>query len=417
MANVPKPNAIHRNNTASPNDLSAPGLSVNNDGPQPPRYTINLSLPPKERYKQLALDFKVRLQALPVLFDEIVQEMGLSLKITHKLARLFLRGVRSSEETEELRGIAETTGIELYLLVVFNNLLDVMLGCTSGGIRVKDKAADPSRMVHLRTLDWGMPILRSVVCCLDFVAKMGAPVICRTITYVGYTGVLTGLKKGLSISLNFRPCHDSSTRLASLRFHLHQILVLFGFRQSISSHLRQCLLPPTTPQHRLPSVDSLASAVQYFSTLSTTAAYVIFCDGDKTVVMEKDRAHAVINSSDEFIVVTNHDVAEEKAGHHTPTSANLDASALQISGMDTLVEESIDRKAKIRALWEETFRRRRPRSSNNDSDSHRHVRQRDVVRFVRTYPTSNEETHFAAIMDPRSGEFTFVERYSQPISS
>ena len=385
------------------------------DSLDPPRYTIDLSRPPRERYKTIAADFKERLQALPVLFDEIVAETRLPLVPTHKLAKLLLRRLRSVEETEELRGIADVTGIQLYLLVVFNNLLDVLLGCTSAGVRIKDQDDHAPKMIHLRTLDWGMPALRSTICRLDFVESHNGTVICRTVTYVGYIGVLTGVKKDLSISLNFRPCHDSSTRMASLRFHLHQMLVLFGFRQSISSLLRQCLMRPISQQE--PSLDgTLVPIIQHLSTTCTTAAYVIVCDGNNPYIIEKDHAHAAITSSGDFIVATNHDAAEEKPVNHSTTSANTDATALQLSGMNALVEESIDRKKKICALWEETTRRQQQRRSRAKPAQRRYVRNQDVVGFLRTYPILNEETHFAAVMDPQLGDFTFLERHLEPVS-
>ena len=125
---------------------------------QPPRFTINLSLPPFGRYHKLARAFKTRIQGLPVLFDEVVQEIHLPPTWARKIARLCLRKVYSTEETEELRGICKITGLEMYLLVAYNVLLDLFMGCTSGGARVQDSGS----MLHFRTLDWGMDVLRCV---------------------------------------------------------------------------------------------------------------------------------------------------------------------------------------------------------------------------------------------------------------
>ena len=60
-------------------------------------------------------------------------------------------------------------------------------------------------MLHFRTLDWGMDPLRRVICQLDFTTKPHGPIFASTITYVGFVGVLTGVRQGLSVSLNFRP--------------------------------------------------------------------------------------------------------------------------------------------------------------------------------------------------------------------
>lgn len=41
--------------------------------------------------------------------------------------------------------------------------------------------------------------------------------------------------------------------------------------------------------------------------MPTTAVYLIFGDGSRTVAMEKDLRTAIVRSSDSFIVATNHD--------------------------------------------------------------------------------------------------------------
>ena len=166
---------------------SYPSLSDN-----PPIYTVDLSLPPSQRYVQVATDYKGFVSELTVLFKEIVSEIGLSAGFVTALARTFLWRLCSKEQTEEIRGIGEVTGVDMYLLVAFNVLLDLFMGCTSGGIRVKDGGI--AKMLHFRTLDWGMDVLRKVIVQLEFVEHPGGEVIARSITYVGFVGVLTGVR-------------------------------------------------------------------------------------------------------------------------------------------------------------------------------------------------------------------------------
>lgn len=47
----------------------------------------------------------------------------------------------------------------MHLLVAFNVLLDLFMGCTSGGAKLSVE----DRMLHFRTLDWGMDPLRKVI--------------------------------------------------------------------------------------------------------------------------------------------------------------------------------------------------------------------------------------------------------------
>ena len=113
---------IHRTG-ASIEELSS---DASRSGDEPPRYTVDLSLPPRKRYQHIAADFKPQIATLPALFDEVVQDLRVRVSVERVrwLARLLLRRVYSKEESEELRGIQEVTGIEMYLLVAFNVLLD-----------------------------------------------------------------------------------------------------------------------------------------------------------------------------------------------------------------------------------------------------------------------------------------------------
>ncbi|TKA29582.1 hypothetical protein B0A50_03595 [Salinomyces thailandicus] len=56
-------------------------------------------------------------------------------------------------------------------------------------------------MAQFRTLDWGMPALRRTVIHLDFVTKDSGPVIASSITYAGFVGVLTGVRKEFSTTV------------------------------------------------------------------------------------------------------------------------------------------------------------------------------------------------------------------------
>ena len=168
---------IINHNNASMESFSS---DASGDGDEPPRYTIDLSLPPRKRYQHVVADFQPQIATLPILFDEVVKDLraNISVERVRWLARLLLRRVYNKEENEELRGIQETTGVEMYLLVAFNVLLDLFMGCTSGAVRVggDDKNA---KMLHFRTLDWGMDALRKVIVHLDFVENPGGEIIVR----------------------------------------------------------------------------------------------------------------------------------------------------------------------------------------------------------------------------------------------
>jgi hypothetical protein len=207
--------------TAGPSKWSKPKRTENDI---PPTYTIDLSLPPEKRYVQVALDFQSQLRNLTTLFDEVASSLPipLSLPSIKKLARFFLRRVYSTEQTEELRGISQTVGVDMYLLVAFNVLLDLFMGCTSGGVKVSADEGTAKRMCHFRTLDWEMAKLRAVVVQWEFVDRPKGKVLARGVGYVGFVGILTGVRLVLSPSFFARLLsvlvHPSQTSVYSRSF-------------------------------------------------------------------------------------------------------------------------------------------------------------------------------------------------------
>ena len=423
-----------------------------------PKYTIDLSLPPVRRYQHVAADYKAQMAALPALFDDMVLGWKPHAPVNgiRKLARLMLRRLHYKEEDEELRGISETAGIKMWLLVALNVLLDLFMGCTSGAARVREEQ-DGTRMLHFRTLDWGMDPLRELVVQLDFIRKPGDDIIASSITYVGYVGVLTGVRKGLSMSLNFRPNHDRTGRLDNFRFYFHHLLVLLGYRPSISSILRQQLLPSQTSSHRAkPTTPTLESIEQTLPSTSTTAAYLIFSDGERTIVMEKDHHTATVQSSGTFIVAVNHDEAQEGSvesciPNEQTVSQTLQATGgqglgedgveskdmalndnlaeekspelgapkerdlsgtLQATGIQDILGYSLERKNMALKFWEEWSKV--PVQDGSESDVG-HVTRQTLLEELMTYPITNEETHYAAIMDAKDGKVVCADRYLEPL--
>lgn len=380
----------------------------------PPRYSVDLSLPPRDRYKHIVRDFKPQLSTLPVLFDDIVGLLhpNISVQSFQKLARVFLRHVHNPEETEELRGIQEETGIDMHLLVAFNVLLDLLMGCTSGGARVSNSAGHET-MLHFRTLDWSMDPLRKVVVNLDFVEKPGGTVLASTITFLGFVGVLTGVRQGLSMSLNFRPNHNRTTDFSNVQFYFHHLAVLLGFRPSISSLLRQMLLPSLYSSPVAGSSATLDSIERTLPKTRSTAAYLIFSDGNRTMTLEKDYMTAVVKSSDRFIVACNHDASFDHVSKTTAEIMDARSNALKLTGREDLIEESVDRKKQAKNLWERSSTRKG--KSNRPSHNGSSVSTQNVIDWMDTYPIKNESTHYGVVMDPKKGRFVWIKSFLEPV--
>lgn len=164
-----------------------------------PTFRVDLSLPPSDRYVELATAFAPHLRGIGGILDNVLKSRVRFVAfrgIIKYLARNALRHVHLPEEMEELRSIANASGAELHLLVVLNVLLDSLMGCTSGGV-LAATTEGKAGMMHFRTLDWDMDRLRDLLVVLEFVrsnSKEPEKVVGRSITYAGFVGVLTGVR-------------------------------------------------------------------------------------------------------------------------------------------------------------------------------------------------------------------------------
>jgi beta subunit of N-acylethanolamine-hydrolyzing acid amidase len=442
---------------------------INHGKDNVPIHQIDLSLPPSSRYVALAELYQEQLRELMPLFNLLLRDCGVSqslVPLVHRIASLLLRRVASSEECLELRGISRVTKVPMYLLISFNVILDLLMGCTSGAALSLENRDPPShsKMLHFRTLDWGMEPLRQVVVQLEFVksaSKTPERILARSLTYVGFVGVLTAVRPGLSLSLNYRPQHNALTWMENIRFRVHSLLVLLGRRQSISSLLRDCLFwNSSNGSETPPSLDHLA---EDFPSKKSTAAYLIFSDGQSAITIEKDMVSGKVRRSRSFIVMTNHDLDP------CPTVAQAKKSK-DISSLSGILGESVDRRACLLNKWTKKIEkeqaknvsraksfsvtsasstgteagpmtRSRTRERNAvgragsqipkdvstelthpevldfDVEGRATVTKTELRRWLTAWPTTNESTHFGAILDPTEGKVLWVRRYLAPVEA
>jgi len=209
-----------------------------------------------------------------------------------------------------------------------------------------------------------------------------------------------------------------------------------------------------SPSHGLKDA-TLKDIVAQVPSLPTTAAYLIFCDGKTTVVMEKDYLDAFLRTSESFIVTTNHDqqpgstppedVADEKRQH---TKLGLIGS--DITSMADLIEESSERlgcmeknwrakveKEKSRHYWQAELNHPEPASATRSSLRLRAKKAKEnkkkeetgqnreasedlgcaitaleALQWLNQYPIVNECTHYAALMMPSAGRVAWVRWYT-----
>ncbi|KAK6540926.1 hypothetical protein TWF694_008310 [Orbilia ellipsospora] len=383
---------------------------------RPPRYIVNLDLPPRQRYHEIAKAYKEKFHSLTPLFEDVLSEVPYH-KLVAFIARHLLRRVYYSEEQEEIKGIVEVTGMPLYLMIAFNTFLDTFMGCTSGAVKLERDPngldgldEDRDKMVHFRTLDWGMDELRSLIIQIDY--QRGGETVAQSITYAGFVGVLTGVRKDLSLSLNFRPAADEGTSQLTVGFH--KLMVVLGLRPSIAAQLREFLIPSKNKEPQ-----TLAEIVETFPGSASAPCYITLCDGKRAFFIEKDVHHAGIDTSEEFITGTNHDARmdgwkSEDYFTYAKTLAKNENATIAAGISEELLEDSQVRKNCIRLLYtgaQNAMRVRRSTRRKTDGG----IGLGTVVSWCQTYPISNECTHFSCIMDPKEGEISWLKYHIQPI--
>jgi len=158
--------------------------------------------------------------------------------------------------------------------------------------------------------------------------------------------------------------------------------------------LRRILLSPGEP----PSLSQLAAT---FPSLPSSPSYITFCSRDGILVVEKDLNTAVIHSSSDFLAVTNHDVQIESWSPEHWSATLKQGPGLM--GIDTLLEDSVERKECITRMFRESSLGRSPRFE-------------DVKAWITTEPLLNGATHFSCIMDPgtEGGGLVWACAYETP---
>lgn len=213
------------------------------------------------------------------------------------------------------------------------------------------------------------------------------------------------------MSLNFRAMHNANTRWENFRFYAHHLAVLLGYRQSISSVLRELLFDdnPKTPTQTGPT--ELNTVEKELGPKHTTAAYLVFCDGKRSMAMEKDFCTANTRwDKDGFVVATNHDIEDPDAAKDTTPAGNHPAQLARREAMADLLDDSAERSECISAKWRKKARR------GARSDGRRNgISSDEAIAWVSAWPTTNETTHFATVMNAKTGVIQWGHAYHEAV--
>jgi hypothetical protein len=198
------------------------------------------------------------------------------------------------------------------------------------------------------------------------------------------------------MSFNYRARFSSTS--STLSHRIHHLLLLFGYRPSIPSRLREILLAPGPP----PTLVELAKT---FPPKLASPCYITFCSPDRILVIEKDLKTAIVHSRSDFLAVANHDQKMEDWSSDRWKTMLKKEGWPEVGGIREILEDSVERKELVAK-----FRR--------DDMKRRNLCVQDVKRWLTTKPILNEMTHFSCIMDPEleGGGLVWVRAYEDAYS-
>jgi len=200
---------------------------ISDSNPKPdwesvPKAVVDLDLPAAERWSALATQYKTQVENMLNEFVDHLTDMGPGTKWQDFMAYMeenqdMLLDRMPNGYGDEIRGVQEATGLQMSYLLAFNLGYEIMGACTS--VVAQDTTG---HMIHARNLDFGLflganastgpnenfqwtntDLLRQITVLTDFTRN--GQVLYSAVSYIGYVGLLTGVRKGgVSVSVDTR---------------------------------------------------------------------------------------------------------------------------------------------------------------------------------------------------------------------
>ena len=177
-------------------DFLADPRPANNRSALVPLYTVDLDAPASQRWQALATQYKPQITAVVDIVKQRIPKIILPLleKMGGKLEEHL-----PAPYAEEIASVAAATGQPVADIFALNIFYEINSGCTS-----IVAAQQNGTLIHGRNLDYGIPGLQNLTADVVFTRGGGAEVY-RGTTYIGYVGLLTGMRPhAWSVSIDER---------------------------------------------------------------------------------------------------------------------------------------------------------------------------------------------------------------------
>jgi hypothetical protein len=168
-----------------------------------PTHIINLDTPSDKRWVPLVKQYKTELLDVYHQMDGMLSQVvggisgGIGIWFVKRIINMF---GENPLYYHELKSIADILEVPISKVILLQLCYECFSACTSIIIDDKTKLKNP---IHIRTMDWDDTFLRKLTVNVKFVKNK--KVVFEGTTWVGYTGILTGVKPGIgSVSINYR---------------------------------------------------------------------------------------------------------------------------------------------------------------------------------------------------------------------
>lgn len=279
----------------------------------------------------------------------------------------------SNDQYAEMEGIAAMCDIPFHKIMDYNLTLTSQFGCTSGTVPLME----PARLLHFRVLDPGAALPQLLIH-VHFVRRQ--ELVASAITHVGHVAITTGVRKGLSISINTRADYVTSRGLDQwwkrFKWAMHDPWCI---------STRDLLLREQVP--------SLSTAKEELERGMPDAFFSVVSNGQDAASLDGPNPE-----EQEWREPQNGVLVQ--GNHYADTSDRFLLEAA-LPGTATLMERNTARVRRLENLIKQSI----------EENKGAGVKIPDLVKWVASPPVKQSATTLACIMDPTEGNILWAATY------
>lgn len=162
-----------------------------------PTFDIDLDAPPETRWDHIIPHYKTQIPKAAGLAEEMLGSKNANVAENILNMATSWNALKMPGWDDEIRGICKSSGLSVGKVLLVQLIYEAFAACTSVIVNGKNHP------IHIRTMDWDLPILKELTIQINF--KRRDKTVFTGTTWVGYIGVLTGMKaRAFSVSINYR---------------------------------------------------------------------------------------------------------------------------------------------------------------------------------------------------------------------